>query len=523
MDSRQPKIRPSVMVGMSILLNVVLGFLGIMCTPLAAAEPKHGGTLTVGLAADIAHFDIFRAIGYEAVWALENIHSGLVRADPNGNIVPDMATSWDVKDEGRTYVFHLHKGIKFHDGTPADAEAIKWNIDYILDPANTADARVFLRPIAAVEALDDVTLQIRLKEPSADFLMVLGGYRTGFQVASPTAVQQWGNDYKFHPVGAGPFKFVEWTPGQQVVLEKNTHYFKPGLPYLDRIILKTMKDATTRIGAVRAGELAFATWIPLEMVRVLEKAPGVQVVTGPMYNVWDLRINVAHKPFDDLRVRQAVAGYGIDRQEIRKLGFLNYGQPSISMLTPGMPGYNSLMERYPYDPQKAKALLKEAGYGPGNPLAFTFLSPTIEPALINVPTIIKEQLGRIGVQMKIEMLDKVTWMERFVRKHDFHVTMGNVTGFAIGAFAPFFETTSPLNFSQHGDTMVDELFQQWRTTTEAAAHAQATERLQGYLADQLYLSGLANTPFFHGVRDHVKGYTFVDKLHLNFETAWLEQ
>src|SRR5213082_3379782 len=102
MDSRQRKRRISVMVGMSILLSLVIGFLGIMCTPLAAQEPKHGGTLTVGLAADIAHFDVFRAIGYEAVWALENIHSGLVRVDPQGQILPDMATSCDITDDGRT-------------------------------------------------------------------------------------------------------------------------------------------------------------------------------------------------------------------------------------------------------------------------------------------------------------------------------------------------------------------------------------------------------------------------------------
>ena len=248
-------------------------------------QPRSGGTLTVGLAADIAHFDVFHAIGYEAYWALENIHSGLVRVDPQGNIIPDMATSWDIKDEGRTYVFHLYKGITFHDGTPADAEALKWNIEYILDPTNSADTRVFYRSIAAVAVLDDTTLQIRLQEPSADFLRVLGGYYTGFLVASPTAVQRWGKDYKFHPVGAGPFTFVAWTPGQQVILEKNPHYFKPGLPYLDRIVLKTMKDATTRLGAVRSGELAFATWVPLEMVRVMQGVPGVQVVTGPMYNV----------------------------------------------------------------------------------------------------------------------------------------------------------------------------------------------------------------------------------------------
>ncbi len=521
MDNRQRQTLTAAIVRLSVILGVVTGLLGFVGTPLAAEEPTPGGTLTVGLAADIAHFDVFHAIGYEAYWALENIHSGLVRVDPNGNILPDMATSWDVTDDGRTYVFHLQQGIMFHDGTPANAKAIKWNFEYILDPANSADTRVFFRPIAAVEVLDDATLQVRLQEPSADFLMVLGGYYTGFLVASPTAEPQWGKDYKFHPVGAGPFTFVEWTPGQQAILAKNPHYFKPGLPYLDRIVLKTMKDATTRLGAVRSGELAFATWVPLEMVRVLQRAPGVQVVTGPMYNVWDLRMNVARPPFDDLRVRQAVAGYGLDRQEIRQLGFLGYGQPGVSMLTPGMPGYNSLMERYPYDPQKAKALLQEAGYGPGHPLAFTFLSPTIEPAFTNVPTLLKAQLARLGVEMKIEMLDKVTWMDRFIRKHDFAMTMGNITAMALGNLALVFETTSPLNLAHHGDTRVDALFQQWRTTTEPTAHAQATEQLQGYLADQLYLTGLANTPFFHAVRHHVKGYTFVDKLQLNFETAWL--
>src|SRR6266498_2860002 len=238
MDNRQRQTLTAAIVRLSVILGVVTGLLGFVGTPLAAEEPTPGGTLTVGLAADIAHFDVFHAIGYEAYWALGNIHSGLVRVDPNGNILPDMATSWDVTDDGRTYVFHLQQGIMFHDGTPANAKAIKWNFEYILDPANSADTRVFFRPIAAVEVLDDATLQVRLQEPSADFLMVLGGYYTGFLVASPTAVQQWGKDYKFHPVGAGPFTFVEWTPGQQAILAKNPHYFKPGLPYLDRIVLK---------------------------------------------------------------------------------------------------------------------------------------------------------------------------------------------------------------------------------------------------------------------------------------------
>ena len=223
MDSRQRQTRISAIMRVRVILGVVTGLLGFLGPSLAAEAPTPGGTLTVGLAADIAHFDVFHAIGYEAYWALENIHSGLVRVDPQGQILPDMATSWDITDDGRTYVFHLHPGIRFHDGTPANAAAIKWNFEYILDPAHSADTRVFYRSIAVVEVLDDTTLQIRLQEPAAGFLMVLGGYYTGFLVASPTAVQRWGKDYKFHPVGAGPFTFVAWTPGQQVILEKNGH------------------------------------------------------------------------------------------------------------------------------------------------------------------------------------------------------------------------------------------------------------------------------------------------------------
>jgi len=190
MDSRQRQTWTATIVRMSVFLSVMTGLLGRLGTPLAAEEPTPGGTLPVGLAADIAPFDVFHTSGYEAVWALETIHSGLVRVDPKGNILPDRATSWEVTDAGRTDVFHLHPGITFHDGTAADAEASKWHIEYTLDPANSADARVFFKPIAAVEALDDATLQIRLQEPAADLLMVLGGYRTGFLVASPTAVQQ---------------------------------------------------------------------------------------------------------------------------------------------------------------------------------------------------------------------------------------------------------------------------------------------------------------------------------------------
>ena len=145
--------------------------------------------------------------------------------------MPDLAKSWEVLDGGKTYVFHLEEGVKFHDGTDFDAEAAKWNIDRILDPEVKSWVRPYYEEIEQVEVVDKYTLRIRMKEPSGALLTALGGYFQGIPMTSRKAFETYGKDWLRHPVGTGPYIFKEWIPGKHVILEKNPNYFKKGLPY----------------------------------------------------------------------------------------------------------------------------------------------------------------------------------------------------------------------------------------------------------------------------------------------------
>src|SRR5213593_618078 len=192
-----------------------------------AQQPKPGGTLRIALPGDPAFYNAHQgpAMGAQAFQTSNNIYNSLLTTTPPPElkILPDLAKSWEVLDEGRTYVFHLHEGVTFHDGTDFDAQAAKWNIDRIIDPEVKSWIRPYYEDIEQVEAVDKYTLRIRLKEPSSALPIALGGYYQGILMASPKAFETYGQDWLRHPVGTGPFQFKEWVPGKHVILEKNPH------------------------------------------------------------------------------------------------------------------------------------------------------------------------------------------------------------------------------------------------------------------------------------------------------------
>ncbi len=309
------------------LLGVVVLWMGLGW----AQQPRYGGTLRLALPGDPAFYN----------------------ANQGPNIVPALAKSWDVLDDGRTYVFHLEEGVKFHDGTDFDAAAAKWNIDRILDPEVHSWVRTYYEDITQVEAVDTYTLRIRLKEPSGALPIALGGYFQGIPMASPKAFETYGKDWLYHPVGTGPYIFKEWIPGKHVILEKNPHYWKKGLPYIDRLEFRVMKDPLTASTALRAGEIDFITRVPMQQVPLLEKMPGITVVTGPELAPMVAFLNMRVKPFDDVRARRAVGGYGINRVDIARVAFQGRATPLVSVMPPGVPDAIDLNERYPYKPDEA--------------------------------------------------------------------------------------------------------------------------------------------------------------------------
>ena len=218
-------------------------------TPAAASStPQYGGTLNVAMADDAKSLDPTFQINFTERQPEYLIYNTLVGLKPDFSIVPELAQSWELSENGRRLVLHLHPGVMFQDGTKLDAEAVRWNLMRRLDPKLNSPSRVQLAElIAGVEAVDETTVAIALKGPAPSLLGMLA-QREGF-VMSPTAVAKYGNSFGQHPVGSGPFIFREWAPGSRIVLEKNPSYWESGKPYLDRIIFVQTQESSGRRAA----------------------------------------------------------------------------------------------------------------------------------------------------------------------------------------------------------------------------------------------------------------------------------
>jgi ABC-type transport system substrate-binding protein len=493
-----------------------------------AQQPRYGGTLRLVLEGDPAFYDANQgpAPGAAAGWTGHNIYNSLltITPPPELKIVPDLAKSWEVLDEGKTYVFHLEEGVKFHDGTDFDAAAAKWNIDRILDPEVKSWVRPYYEEIEKVEVVDTYTLRIRMKEPSGALLTALGGYFQGIPMISPKAFETHGKDWLYHPVGTGPYVFKEWVPGKHVILEKNPNYFKKGLPYIDTLEFHIMKDPLTASTALRTGEIDFITRVPMQQVPLLEKSTGVKVITGPEMAPIIALLNMRAKPFDDVRARRAVGGYGINRVEIAKVAFQGRATPLVSVVPPGVPDAIDLNEMYPYKPDEAKRLLKELGFDNKNPLKFTILTNNSDATFANVAALLKEQMAKIGVEAKINLLDATAYVDRVLVKHDFDMTVASFATLRdINQRSVSFFKGRQSDYMGIDDPKLEEMVYQWRRTLDEAEQRKISADIQRLIADRVYWVNVTGYPFFMAYRDTVKNYTFYNTALVLFSTTWLEK
>jgi peptide/nickel transport system substrate-binding protein len=493
-----------------------------------AQQPKPGGTLRVAMPGDLTFFNANQgpAPGYFTFWVWNNIFNSLLTLTPPPElkIVPELAKSWEVLDEGKTYVFHLVEGVKFHDGTEFDAQAAKWNFDRILDPEVKSWVRPYYAEIDTVEAVDKYTLRIRMKEPSGALPIVLAGYFQGVPMASPTSFETYGKDWVQHPTGTGPYTLKEWIPGKHVILEKNPHYFKPGLPYLETLEFRIMKDPLTASAAIRSGEIDLITRVPIQQALILEKARGVTVVTGPEMAPVISFLNMRVKPFDDVRARRAVGGFGLDRAEIARVAFHGRTKPLVSILAPGVPDAIDLNELYPYKPDEAKKLLKELGYDEKNPLKFTLLVGNHDTTLADIAALIKNQMAKIGVDAKVHLMDSTAVVDRVLVKHDFEMHVSNWANLVdINMRSVSFFKGQQSDYMGIDDPKLEELVHQWRRALEPEKRKAISADIQRLIAEQLYWVNATGYPFYQAHTNKVKGYPFYNQAYLFLETTWLDK
>ncbi len=488
-------------------------------------QPQRGGTLKIAFEADVPGMDPHTSLGVQIQTLLPSLFNTLVTINEDLEVVPDLAESWEVKDDGKTYLFHLHKGVKFHDGTDLDAAAVKWNFERLLDPEEKVLTARFFTIIESVEPLEAHTVKITLQYPNDTFLRALANYRKGFPIVSPTAYKQWGKqDLPLHPTGTGPFKLAKWEQNALILMERNEHYFKPGLPYLDKIEWRIMKDGVTRATALRAGEVDFVNLVPIEHVDRLSKDANMRVLRGPETATIFLVANNSRQPFDDVRVRKATLGYGLDRQVIAKSALLGLVPPLLTFVPQGTLGHKDFLEMYPYNPEKAKALLKEAGFDERNPLRYTLQTHSADPVLPTIATIIKTQLASSGVEVNVEVLDRPLFLKN-IRTHNFDQTL-TISSHFVDPYARAYLLEShkgSLNIPNHRDKQVDALIEQLRRATDREEFLKVSHALQAYNADQLIYPSVAANPFVQAARDYVQGYVFMRGLKVSFETTWLKK
>ena len=509
---------------MLIALLVVAGLIEVA----VAQQPRSGGTLRVAWEQDVTCFDPHWSAGLQNIYMAGNLFNGLVTIDEQMNYVPELAESWEMQDGGKVYVFRLHKDVKFHDGTDFDAAAVVWNFERIMDPAENALGRPLFEIIDTVEPLDAHTVKFTLKYPSQTFLPALAIYPRNFLIKAPSTYKTWGReDAHLHPTGTGPFKLAKWETNQIIVLEKNPTYLKKGLPYLDRIEFKIMKDGITRATALRAGEVDFLNYVPKELVERLSKDPKIQLLRGPDTQSVNIAFNNSRKPFDDVQVRQALGGYGIDRHAIAKTAMLGLGQALWSFVPPGGKDHIDFEEEFPYNPEKAKALLKEAGFDEKNPLKYTIMTNQAEPSLPMVATIIKTQLAQIGVEVTIEVLDRPIFLKRLTSPNladrDWEQIV-NLTGSSFDAYTRSFILDSrgrnPFN---HKDAKLDALWDQLKAAPTPEEFSWLSQEVQRYIMQNMIQISATTLPFIQAAQQYVKGYVYERGFKIRFEGTWLDK
>jgi peptide/nickel transport system substrate-binding protein len=487
----------------------------------SAEQPKSGGTLRVAFEADITGLDP-AVPGLQNYYVNQNLFNTLVTLDENLGFVPDLAESWEMQEQGKVYVFHLRRGVKFHDGTDFDAAAVKWNLERIMADGK-APAHRFFANVESSEVLDAHTLKIVMRYPTTTLLPALATNGTGLHIISPTSEKTWGNEVLRHPSGTGPFRFVKWDQNASIVLERNPHYFKPGLPYLNGIEYRVMKEGVTRAAALRAGEVDFVNWTPREMLERLSKDPKVRLLQGPEASHLYTNFTVSRKPFDDVRVRQALIGYGLNRPAIAKAAMLGYATPSISFVSPGAKGYLDLSERYPYDPERARALLKEAGFDQKNPLRYTIMTHGAEPALPTIATIVKTQMAILGVEATVEVIDRPVFLKRLLRDRDYDQVINMALPFLDVGDRGFVLERGGLNLPNHSDSSIDDMFDRWRRSLDPQEQRGIAEQIQRHVADSALYTAICGNPIVNALRADVKGFTYMRGLLVMFEQTWIDR
>jgi len=414
---------------------VVVAVMFLFTGMAMGADPKQGGTLVFGRGGDSAGLDPAFETDGNSFMICDNVFDQLVLyADESTEIVPGLATDWKVSEDGLTYTFNLRKGVKFHDGTDMNADAVVFSIGRMMKeknvkfvgkgwdfPTKQPPAEYWLSmemddTIGSIEAVDDHTVVFKLKRREAPFIANMA--MDFAAIVSPTAVLKFGEDFRSNPVGTGPYKFVKWIKDDRIILEANPDYWD-GRPYLDQVIFRSIPDNSVRFLELKTGNIDICQFPNPEDIDLAKKDDSLKLVSQPGMNIGYVSFNHTKPLWQDKRIRQALA-YAINKKAIVDNIYYGLGQVAKNTIPPTMWSYNDDIQDYPYDPEMAKKLLAEAGFDAklkeaGQTKITLWSMPVARPYNPNgmkVGEAIQADLKKVGIDVELVTFEWGTYLKQ---------------------------------------------------------------------------------------------------------------
>lgn len=488
--------------------------------PMAAqaADPVSGGTLIWGHSETTQNLDIHQTGTASTGRLLQNVHESIVTTDKDLNVVPNLAESFEQSDDGLTYTFNLRSGVKFHDGSDLTSADVKYSFERCANPETGATNFEVFNAVESIETPDDLTVIVKLSKVNAPFLSRLAENGAGAVMPEGS-----GDSQGEKPVGAGPFTFVRREFGNEVELARFDDYFD-GPAYLEKIISREITEPTVRLTGLRTGELHMINDIPLDRMSEIEGSDDFQTVAWFPLNFDFVNFNHDFEPFKDARVREAF-DLMIDKETLMEGALWGQGATSASPSFPTSASFNKDIKQRPQDFERAKALLAEAGYGPGD-LKVVFKVTTNYPYHVDSAQIMLEWFRQGGVDMTIEQLTWSDWLSQVWVDKDFQITMMNFFTLWEPDFLYYslWHSTGGFNYRKVSQPDLDAMLEKARITTDPDARMAVYKDVQNYIADNTLDIVLWFRNGTIGAQNNVMGLDTIvqpNGSEMNFHKVWL--
>ncbi|WP_411676038.1 ABC transporter substrate-binding protein [Caproicibacter sp.] len=461
----------------------------------AQSSQASGGEFVFGMQTQPDHLDPFLAATADTRSILFNIFEGLVKPDKDGNLIPAVAQSYEMSKDATSYTFHIRKGIQFHNGNPVTADDVKYSLDTAAGLSGGKLLVADLAKIKSVEIKDASTVVVYLKQADYEFLPYL----------TSAIVPKGYTEQDTHPIGTGPFEFESYSPQQSLILKKNPDYWQKGLPKLDKVTFKLESDSNALLMDLQGGSVDGASIANNVASQI---GSGFRLIQANSNSVQMLGLNNSRKPFDDVKVRQAVS-YALNPNEI--ISAVNFGK-AVRAGTPVIPGLkkyfdDSLTHAYDQNTQKAKQLLSEAGYPNGFSMAITV--PSNYTVHVDTAQVMVSELKKAGVTATIHQVDFATWLSEVYTQRNYEATVISVDGTTLSprSYLGRYLSDASNNFVNYKSPEFDSVYKQAENEPDEDKRVELYKQAQEILskdAASVYIQDIAN---LNVLRDEFSGFT----------------